>query len=74
MAVSEMYKSTLQLVLDDGADDLTGKPIYKLKSFNNVKTAATADQLYTIANAFAGLQERPLYNVERKDSSEISEA
>ncbi|GGB32367.1 DUF1659 domain-containing protein [Virgibacillus dakarensis] len=74
MAVAEMYKSTLQLVLDDGVDELTGKPIYKTKSFNNVKTEATADQLYTIAQAFAGLQERPLYDIERKDSSEIRQA
>ncbi|WP_106496192.1 DUF1659 domain-containing protein [Lentibacillus sp. Marseille-P4043] len=74
MAESEVYKSTLSLVLDDGADVLTGKPIYKTKSFNNVKTAAIADQLYTIAQAVAGLQERPLYNIERKDNSEIRQA
>ncbi|MGY0693870.1 DUF1659 domain-containing protein [Virgibacillus sp. FSP13] len=71
MAVAEKYDSSLRLVLDDGADVLTGKPIYKTKSFNNVKTAATADQLYAIAHAIAPLQERPLYNIERRDSSEI---
>ncbi|MGY0694775.1 DUF1659 domain-containing protein [Virgibacillus sp. FSP13] len=74
MAVAETYQSTLRLVLDDGADVLTGKPIYKTKSFNNVKTSATADQLFTIAQAFAGLQERPLYNIERRDNSEIRQA
>ncbi|WP_106494690.1 DUF1659 domain-containing protein [Lentibacillus sp. Marseille-P4043] len=74
MAVAETYQSTLRLVLDDGADVLTGKPIYKTKSFNNVKTSATADQLFAIAEAVAGLQERPLYNIERRDSSEIRQA
>ncbi|WP_099157717.1 DUF1659 domain-containing protein [Virgibacillus ndiopensis] len=71
MAVAEKYKSTLQLVLDEGIDPESGKQIFKLKSFNNVKTDATADQLYTIAQAVAGLQERPLYSIERDDSFEI---
>lgn len=74
MAVADMITSKLQLILDDGEDVLTGKPVYKTKSFNNVKTTATATQLYAIASAVAGLQERPLYNVERLDSSEIREA
>ncbi|WP_188455085.1 DUF1659 domain-containing protein [Virgibacillus oceani] len=71
MAVAEKYKSTLQLVLDEGIDPESGKQIFKFKSFNNVKTDATADQLYAIAQAVAGLQERPLYSIERDDSFEI---
>lgn len=74
MAVSQIVTTRLTLTLDDGNDILTGKIIYKTKSFNNVKPAATADQLYAIATVFAGLQERPLYNIERNDSSEISQA
>jgi len=73
MAVLDKKSSTLRLVLYDGDDVETGKPIYKTKSFNNVKTAATADQLYAIAEAVAVLQERPLYNVERRDTSDIRE-
>lgn len=71
MAVADMTNSQLRLVLYDGDDHETGKPIYKAKSFNNVKIDATPDQLYTVANAFAVLQERPLFNIERKDSSDI---
>ncbi|WP_188454880.1 DUF1659 domain-containing protein [Virgibacillus oceani] len=71
MAVAETIKSTLQLILDEGIDPESGKQIFKLKSFNNVKTEATADQLYAIAQAVAPLQERPLYSIEREDSSEI---
>lgn len=73
MAVSQMVTSQLTLILDDGDDILTGNTIYKSKSFNNVKPAATADQLYAITIAIAGLQVRPLYNIERKDNSEISQ-
>ena len=71
MAVADMTNSQLRLVLHDGDDPISGEPIYKAKSFNNVKIDATADQLYAIAHAFAGLQERSLFNIERKDSSDI---
>jgi hypothetical protein len=71
MAVSDMKNSQLRLVLYDGNDPVSGDPVYRAKNFNNVKTDANADQLYAIANAFAELQERPLFNIERKDSSDI---
>ncbi|OZU88359.1 hypothetical protein CIL03_11965 [Virgibacillus indicus] len=71
MAIQDMTSSQLQLVLNNGTDTSTGQPIYVTKSFNNVKPEVTADQLYAIATAFAGLQERNLYNIERKDSSDI---
>lgn len=71
MAVAEMNTSQLRLVLYDGEDILTGKPIYRSKNFNNVKTDANANQLYDVAVAFANLQERTLYNIERRDDSNI---
>ncbi|QKY70588.1 DUF1659 domain-containing protein [Lentibacillus sp. CBA3610] len=73
MAVAHKVNSRLTLILDDGDDLMTGDTIFKSKSFNNVKPDATADQLYAIATAVAGLQERPLYNVERKDDYEITQ-
>ncbi|MFB4167233.1 DUF1659 domain-containing protein [Virgibacillus sp. JSM 102003] len=71
MAVAQMMKSRMSLVLDDGIDELSGKQLFKTKSFNNVKITATADQLYSIANAVVVLQQRPLLSIERKDSSEL---
>ncbi|MGJ9457415.1 DUF1659 domain-containing protein [Oceanobacillus sp. CF4.6] len=74
MAVADITKSTLQLVLQDGIDSESGSPIFKSKSFNNVKTSATADQLYAISTALVDLQERALYNINRKDTADIREA
>ncbi|HLR60849.1 MAG TPA: DUF1659 domain-containing protein [Lentibacillus sp.] len=74
MAAAQKVGSRLTLVLDDGDDMMTGKTIFKSKSFNNVKPEATADQLFAIATAVAGLQERPLYTIERHDESEITQA
>lgn len=73
MAVADKVSSSLRLVLYDGDDTMTGEPMYKYKSFNNVKTDTVADQLLPIAEAVAALQERPLYNIERRDNSEIRE-
>ncbi|MDY0404744.1 DUF1659 domain-containing protein [Virgibacillus sp. 179-BFC.A HS] len=70
MAAEEAMSSTLRLSFYDGDDEETGKPIYKYKNFN-VHVDATADQLYGTAQAFAGLQERPLYSVVRNHSTEI---
>ncbi|MBP1969376.1 hypothetical protein J2Z83_001480 [Virgibacillus natechei] len=74
MAVADMISSTLRLVLYEGNDTITGDPIYKYKSFNNVKTEATPEQLLTIAQSISALQELSLYIIERRDNSELREA
>lgn len=71
MAAVDHISSQLRLVLYDGDDVETGKPVYRSKSFNNVKASAEPEQLHVIAEAFASLQERPLYTIERRDNSEI---
>ncbi len=74
MAVAERISSQLRLVFYDGEDALTGNPIFKSKTFNNLKTDADAAQFLAVAEAFAGLQERPLSRIERNDNTEIREA
>lgn len=73
MATSEKISSRLQLRFEDGVDEVSGELILKSKSFNNVKTDATADQLLGITNALVPLQQKPLFSVERDDSSIITE-
>ena len=74
MIIADQISTTLRLVLYDGEDTMTGDPIYRYKSFNNVKPEATAEQLFTVAEAFQSLQERPLHTIERRDNSEIRES
>ncbi|MGM8213619.1 DUF1659 domain-containing protein [Virgibacillus sp. W0430] len=74
MAEANLMNSQLRLIFDDGTDLFSGEALYKSKNFNNVKTSATANQLYAVATAMAGLQQRPLYLVQRKDSTDIHEA
>jgi len=71
MAVADMKSSRLRLVFYEGEDVETGEPIYKYKSFSNVKTDADEDQLFAIAEALEKLQDYNLYTIERHDQSEL---
>lgn len=73
MAAADMLTSQLRLYFYVGEDVMTGKPIYKAKTFN-VHTDATAEDLFNVSQSLASLQERPLFNVERIDKSEIRQA
>ncbi|MBM7552976.1 DUF1659 domain-containing protein [Thalassobacillus pellis] len=74
MAVTSVrVDSTLQMVLETGLDQ-DGNGIYKVKSFHNVKTDATDDQLFTVANALKPLQSYALQRIERRDSSNLLNA
>lgn len=70
--MSRIEKTQLRLVLNNGIHPTTGATIFKTKTFTNVKTNVTADQLYPVAEALAALQTLPLYSVERVDQSEIT--
>lgn len=69
MATTAIQDTQLRMVFDAGMDG--EKQLYKNKNFSNVKTSASADQLYAVANALAPLQELPLLSVERNDSHSI---
>ncbi|OMP67880.1 DUF1659 domain-containing protein [Domibacillus epiphyticus] len=71
MAQATLNKSTLRLVFDNGIDE-SGKSVYKTKSYSNVNTAATADQLQAAAAAIATLSSMPLSSIELNDSSVIN--
>jgi len=73
LITADQISTQLRLVFYDGEDLLTGEPVFRTKSFNNVKTGASAEQLYAVANALQSLQERPLHGIERRDQSEIRE-
>ena len=70
MAQGMLKDSQLRLVFETGLND-KGEPILKSKNFNNVKKAATIDQLYQAANALSGLSAYILHSVERNDSFDI---
>ena len=66
MAQAVIQASQLRLVFELGTDD-SGRLKFKNKNLNNIKTTATADQLFSVAQAIASLQVYPLAQIERND-------
>lgn len=73
MIEQKLIASQLRLLFYEGDNPTTGNPILRAKSFSNVKTSATSEQLYHVAKAFEKLQAKELFTIERRDQSEIWE-
>ena len=70
MAQAMLKDSRLTLVFETGLNE-KGEPIFKGKSYGNVRKEATADQLHQAAVALGGLCSNPLSSVERTDNHDI---
>ena len=70
MATQMMTSSKLQISYETGVDE-KGNPIFKTKTYSNVKEEATADQLLQVAQGLASLSNYPFSGAKRNDSSDI---
>lgn len=70
MAEAMLSQTRLRLLFEIGTDD-NGKSIIKTKTFNNIKSTATAGELFSTATALASLSKDVLDAVERNDNYEI---
>ncbi len=66
------YISRLQLRLNVGEDE-NFNPLYRTRSFSNVKTGAENEDLYELAGEIADLQIHPLSMVRRVDEFELED-
>ena len=73
MATTQKINSRLQLIFENGTDPVSGSPVYKTKSFNNIKLDATADQLLAVTKALVPLQQLVLDSVRRNETELIME-
>ncbi|WP_316568662.1 DUF1659 domain-containing protein [Neobacillus sp. YIM B06451] len=70
MAQAFLADSKLRLVFETGVNE-KGEAIFKSKTFSNLKTEATPDQMHMAVTAIAALSADPLSVAERNDRSEI---
>jgi len=70
MAQAMLKNSRITLVFETGMNE-KGEPIFKGKSYANVRKEATADQLHQAATALASLCAYPVSSVERTDNHDI---
>lgn len=70
MAIAMLKGSNIRLMFEAGINE-KGEPIFKGKTYSNVKKEATADQVQQAAIALGGLSANTLSSVERNDSFDI---
>lgn len=69
MAINKVATGcTLRLEFQTGVD-VNGNPVFRNKSLNNVKVAATDQNIYDTAVTLTGLQANTLNSVARVDSA-----
>ena len=69
MAVNKVPTGcTLRLEFQTGVD-ISGNPVFRNKSLNNVKVAAADQDIYDTAQTLSGLQANTLNSVSRVDSA-----
>lgn len=71
MATSHLEKSQLRILFQTGIDPVTQEPIFRRRSFNNIRINATPAELKAVANSLASLQQYELYKVKRVDQAMI---
>lgn len=73
MAVSTSpVSSDLILIMDNGIG-ASGQPLTKARKYSKVKTAATNEDIYAVADSLTGLQSKTRLAVRRQDTIEIEQ-
>ena len=70
MAEINLFDTKLRLTFETGMNH-KGEPVYKTKTFANVKKDATAEELYQFAHAIGQLSHYPLATIVKNDSFDI---
>lgn len=70
--VKTLTNSVLRIQLHTGVNT-EGDPIYRNRSFSNVKANALDQDLFDVADVLAGLQQHTLVAVMRVDNAQLTE-
>lgn len=73
MAVANSPNPSRLTMVQHVGNNEEGRPIYRSKSFSNVKWDATDEDLYQVAAVLAALSEHPTVRIERTNNSVLSE-
>lgn len=70
---SNAMDSRVQIKFNTGVDE-TGKPVYKIKSLGGIKSSASDEDVMTVAQALAEIQEYTVAAIFRIDQAELVNA
>ncbi|MGI6434592.1 MAG: DUF1659 domain-containing protein [Syntrophomonadaceae bacterium] len=65
--------SDLVLIMDDGLDE-NGKPLTKKRQYGDLKTSATDEDVFAIAEGILSLQDGTCLAVQRVNTVELTES
>ena len=65
--------TSLRMKFDLGKDELTNKTKVKSKTYSNLKYNANNQDVYDVAQALMGLQDYPVLEVLKQDSTTLAE-
>ena len=65
--------TSLRMKFDLGKDELTNKTKVKSKTYSNLKYDANSQDVYDVAQALMGLQDYPVLEVLKQDSTTLAE-
>ncbi|ADH98165.1 DUF1659 domain-containing protein [Salisediminibacterium selenitireducens] len=70
--MADMTNTRLSLTFYDGEDEF-GQAVSSVRHFNNVDTGASNAALANVAQAIAGLQTRPLIDLNRNNTYQLEQ-
>ena len=70
--ISISNASSIKVKFDHGTD-LNGERVIKTKTYSSVKSNASSQDIVTVVNALAGLQQHTLGGINRIDNTSLSE-
>lgn len=72
MVVEAKNPTSLRMKFDLGRDELTNKTKVKSRTFSNIKTDATSQNIYEVAKALEGLQQFPAVEIAKIENTTLA--
>lgn len=71
MAVTKVPQTSRLAIKVQTGVNAAGNPVYRQRSFANIKTAAVDSDVFAVAQGIAGLQKDPVNGVSRIDEGDL---
>ena len=74
MAVNKVPQGTKLVIKVRTGVNASGNPVFRQRSYSNIKTNAADVDMHAIGTALAGLQKHPVESIFRTDDGQLVEA
>lgn len=74
MAVNKVPQGAKLVIKVQTGISATGNPVFRQRSYSNIKTTAADADMYAIGTGLAGLQKHSVESIFRTDESQLVEA